>query len=69
MVKMTHTVINPGAVVVHLEYTPLTLPAVVGTRGLQPITAATRSSALETKYKKKKNNVLCSGIFIVKFLI
>ena len=40
MVEVSYTVVDPWAVVVHLQYTPLTLPAVVGTRRFEPLTAA-----------------------------
>jgi hypothetical protein len=43
MVEVSHAVVNPGTMVIHLEHTALTLPAMVGPGGLQPITAAKHS--------------------------
>jgi hypothetical protein len=43
MVEVSHAVVNPGAMVIHLENTAITLPAMMCPGGLQPITAAKQS--------------------------
>jgi hypothetical protein len=43
MVEVSHAVVNPWTMVIHLEHTALTLPAMVCPGGLQPITAAKQS--------------------------
>jgi hypothetical protein len=40
MVEVSHAVVDPWTMVIHLEHTALTLPTMVCPGGLQPITAA-----------------------------